>query len=239
MSTVNAGWRGPNIVKENLIQYLDAASGTSYSPYNSGTTFRDISGNNNNGSLTNGAIYSPNSGGIINLDGVNDFISLNAFSIPNNNGQLTLSFWVNFPTAPGSIATVLGDGQQDQTVGYLWIYNLASTVTYQSATAGGRINIDMSNYMVGYYNTWVNMCFVANYTLSTFIGYRNGAIVINSGLGSSPSFPSASRIRAIGSYYPSLFFANMSVGPFMMYTRTLTTQEVLQNYNATKGRFGL
>ena len=70
MSTVNAGWRGPNIVRDGLVLYLDAGSGTSYSLYTGGVTWRDISGNNNNGTLTNGPTLNSSNGGNIVFDGI-------------------------------------------------------------------------------------------------------------------------------------------------------------------------
>ena len=134
----------------------------------------------------------------------------------------------------------MGDGSQDQTIGYIWIYNdSSSNITYQYATNAGRLNMVMGGYMTGFYNTWVNMVFVVDYNLATFVGYRNGSIIANTGLGNVPSFPSANRSRLLGAYSPSLFFSNMLMGPVMMYTKTLTTSEVLQNYNATKTRYGL
>ena len=38
--------------------------------------------------------------------------------------------------------------------------------------------------------------------------------------------------------YPSLYFDG-KMGPVRSYNRALSATEVLQNYNATKGRFGL
>ena len=101
MSTVNAGWRGPNIVKEGLVLYLDAASGTSYSPYTSGNTWRDISGNGNNGTV-NGATLTDdrngNSGSAYYFDG-NDLIDCaNPTSLGDNPVATTYSFWLYVDT---------------------------------------------------------------------------------------------------------------------------------------------
>ena len=232
------GWRGPNIVSDGLVLYLDAGSPNSYRP-DFGTTWKDMSGNVYNGTLINGPTYSSANGGSIVFDGSNDYVGINSFGIPNNNGQLTLSFWVNYLAVP-SLGTIIGDGNQDQTIGYIWIYNdSSSNITYQYATNAGRLNMVMGGYMTGFYNTWINMVFVVDYNLATFVGYRNGSIIANTGLGNIPSFPSANRSRLLGAYSPGLFFSSMLMGPFMMHAKTLTPQEVLQNYNAQKSRFGL
>jgi hypothetical protein len=67
------GWRGPNIVSDGLVLYLDAGSPNSYRP-DFGTTWKDMSGNNYSGSLINGSTYSTASGGSIVFDGVDDYM---------------------------------------------------------------------------------------------------------------------------------------------------------------------
>ena len=44
MSTVQGGWRGPNITKDGLLIYLDPSSPNSYYQLQGGTTLKDISG---------------------------------------------------------------------------------------------------------------------------------------------------------------------------------------------------
>jgi hypothetical protein len=74
MSTTG-NWRGPNIVKDGLVLYLDPGSPNSY--YNkTSTTIKNISGNNDNGTLVNGPTYNTGSGGNIVFDGVDDYINL-------------------------------------------------------------------------------------------------------------------------------------------------------------------
>ena len=57
------------IVKDGLILNLDA--GNRYSHPGSGTTWSDLSGNNNNGTLVNGVGYSSSNGGSFVFDGTN------------------------------------------------------------------------------------------------------------------------------------------------------------------------
>lgn len=46
---------GPNIVEDGLVLYLDAANKKSYP--GSGTVWKDLSGNGNDGTLTNGPTF--------------------------------------------------------------------------------------------------------------------------------------------------------------------------------------
>jgi hypothetical protein len=72
MSTVSGGWDGPPIVKNGLVLYLDAGSPNSFYPLTAGTTWKDISGNTNNSTLTNGPTYNSANGGSIVFDGADD-----------------------------------------------------------------------------------------------------------------------------------------------------------------------
>ena len=65
--------RGPKIVTQGLVLALDAASNNSYP--GSGTTWKDLSGNNNTGTLVNGPTFSSANGGTFILDGSNDYIN--------------------------------------------------------------------------------------------------------------------------------------------------------------------
>ena len=71
---------GPEVVEDGLVLALDAGNTKSYP--GSGTTWTDLSGNGNNGTLTNGPTYSSSNGGSIVFDGVNDFVDIsNSFQV--------------------------------------------------------------------------------------------------------------------------------------------------------------
>jgi hypothetical protein len=89
MSTVG-NWRGPDIVKNGLVLYLDPGSPNSYFNKNS-TNIKDISGNNYSGSLVNGPIYSSANGGTIVFDGTNDYLITQTIT-----SYKTLCFWINW-----------------------------------------------------------------------------------------------------------------------------------------------
>lgn len=73
---------GPRIINSGLSLHLDGADRNSY-PGN-GTIWYDLSGNGNNGTLTNGPVFSTSNRGIITLDGVDDYVVLNGGSALNN-----------------------------------------------------------------------------------------------------------------------------------------------------------
>ena len=64
---------GPEIVEDGLVLALDAGNTKSYP--GSGTTWTDLSGNGNNGSLVNGVGYNSGNLGSLSFDGVNDYVN--------------------------------------------------------------------------------------------------------------------------------------------------------------------
>jgi hypothetical protein len=64
------------IVTNGLVLALDAADKNSYP--GSGTTWRDMSGNNSNSTLTNSPTFNSANGGSIVFDGVDDYTTTTA-----------------------------------------------------------------------------------------------------------------------------------------------------------------
>ena len=87
---------GPGIITSGLISALDAADRNSYP--GSGTTWTDISGNNNNGTLTNGPTFSSTNGGAIVLDGADDYINTGTINLQRN---FSLEVIVNMDVTSG------------------------------------------------------------------------------------------------------------------------------------------
>ena len=91
---------GPKTVTNGLVLAVDAADKNSYR--GSGTTWTDLSGNNYNGTLTNGPTFNGGNMGSIVFDGTDDY-SLTTFSNSSNlindpttnGGIISFSVWVN------------------------------------------------------------------------------------------------------------------------------------------------
>ena len=82
----------PKIVTDGLVLCLDAGNNKSYP--SSGTAWNDLSGNNNNGTLTNGPTFTGSFGGSIVFDGTNDYVDLGNISQLKPTTQITVSAWV-------------------------------------------------------------------------------------------------------------------------------------------------
>ena len=216
-----------SIVTSGLVLNLDAGNPASY-PIN-GTTWTDISGNGNNGTLVNGPTYSSANGGYIAFDGTNDYVS-NTMPSPGSL-PITFDFWINsdtstpvglFDTAPGQ-PYVLRQFS-DAGPGWLewWPQSPRVLLVGLSALTWTNITIEFS--------------FATNRTIKY---YRNGNLITTATGGSQGTNPAFA--------WTSLFFGNINGGSagwysgkistIKIYNRALSAAEVLQNYNALKGRF--
>ena len=82
----------PQIVTSGLVLALDAANKVSYP--GTGTTWYDLSGNGNTGTITNGPTFSNVNLGTIVFDGTNDYVSIPSTSNFNNGNNITVEAWV-------------------------------------------------------------------------------------------------------------------------------------------------
>jgi len=234
------GWRGPNIIKEGLVLYLDPGSPNSY--YNkTSTTIKDISGNGNDGTLISSPIYNTSNGGIIVFDGVDEYIN-----IPDNNSldgfsSFSLNIWI-YLNSSFSYNTFFHKWSSGNYAYFLgaWSDNLKITAgeNYAVTTGGKTGNYgDVSNSSISI-NTWYNIGYVS--TINTISLYINGTLdntMSNSWRGGN--IINSSTSLKLASHYDAPTYTNCKMSNVMVYNKALSAQEVLQNYNATKTRFGL
>ena len=221
--------RGPKIVSSGLVLCLDAANKVSYP--GSGTVWTDLSGNNNTGTLTNGPTFNAgNQGGIV-FDGTDDYVDCGNVLASLTN--LTLECFVKFGTQATSFNGIISktlnntDGWEIRTTGYT-----STTTTAQFRYVGDNGSSDFGALTNG---IWYHL--TATGILGSQLVYINGSIYNSGTYAGTPSANSNSLV--IGKLAYAGLYANMSMGYARIYNRVLTATEVLQNYNATKTRFGL
>ena len=95
------GWRGPNIVKDGLVLYIDPGSPNSYFDKSS-TVIKDISGNNITGTLVNGPTFNSANGGAIVFDGSNDYVNLGINPSCYSPTGFTIDAWVKLTNNGGA-----------------------------------------------------------------------------------------------------------------------------------------
>lgn len=224
---------GPKIVTNGLILCLDAADKKSYP--GSGTTWYDLSGNNRAGTLTNGPTFSNTNGGNIVFDGVNDYSVSTSFT-PNVTNK-TLAGWCKL----GSVSQTGG--------GLINIQNVGGNISFDAIVynetangwgfgSNGYSRTGWSGVKETSTSQWIYM--VATYENLNYNMYRNGVLIYNltsfNALNFNFSSESLIGLRHTGGGNAYLS-ANIAMG--QIYNRALSASEVLQNFNATRGRFGI
>ena len=229
MSTVQGG-QG-NIVTNGLVLNLDAANPRSYpQPYN-GTTWTDLSGLGNNGTLVNGVVYTGSNGGTLVFDGVDDYAIVPENDIFNIDTGFTLSIWFNRNNSGASNARLFFKGASSTGVKG---FNLQGGVSSLSFYVGDNINRTSISTPISV-NIW-NYITVVYKKNESFQIFRNG-ILINSGTPFNTDCNNTNNIT-IGGQGTSLPFPG-NISNINWYNRILSNSEVLQNFNATRARFGI
>jgi hypothetical protein len=225
----------PKIVTDGLVLYLDAAN--QYSYVSGSTSWNDISRTGANGTLTNGPTYNSANGGSIVFDGTNDYVQT-TYNTDLLTGY-TLSAWfnpfslsLNGPIIFKPDSTYLSPNFGNitrfyiNTSGVLDFFWTNSSQFYIASTPLPSANIWY--HAVGVYSS-------ANNSISL---YLNG--VLKSTTTTSGTTIVANQPYLIGRTDPTnnIYFKG-NISQTLIYNRALSATEVLQNYNATKTRFGL
>ena len=222
-----------SIVSSGLVLNLDAGNPQSYS--GSGTTWTDLSGNGNNGTLVNGVAYSGGNNSLV-FDGVNDFvINSSTTNIPVGSSSRTIQFWV-YPKADTNNFIQLGTGGGGNQVYIVEFYNIIGTRYLFTDGINVGNNLTISGSQLPTLNTWNHITF-GNSGQNWFY-YLNGA------LQTSGTF--SVTLNTIGQKYivgkrddSPANTMNANMAQVSIYNRALTASEISQNFNALRGRFGL
>lgn len=225
MSTIG----GPEIITDGLVLSLDAANKKSYP--GSGTAWADLSGNSNNGTLTNGPIFDSGNGGSIVFDGINDYVITQNLGLitTGTNDMFSVGVWLKTSSTVNYNKIIqLKDG-----VGLFLCadggFGVQSNGDNSGICAAGTFIRDGSwHYIVGTYEESVK-----------YTGFKDGVQVFDVATADGETVSTTDTYIGTQSTLGGTTFFNGSIAYIHVYNKILTPSEVLQNYTATKGRFGL
>ena len=204
---------GPNIVTDGLVLHLDAANTKSYP--GTGTTWYDRSGKGANGTLTNGITW--NNKGWFELDGVND--GVDSINIPQNYVDLMIGMY-----SLGDTGTSL-----EMVFSKFDDYDKSLRTSYGIFRHSGLDSNDWN-----YQNTQYD--FTNGSLLTGDVNLKNNWNIIRT-VNQNSTFVSPFVYSISSDFYGRRYKGRIAF--VLCYNRILSTQEVLQNYNATKSRFNL
>ena len=225
---------GPDYVKNGLILHLDGINNTGNGHSNTSTIWKDLSGNNNNGTVT-GATWG-NTG--LSFDGIDDWVPIKEL----NYNQFTLEAvfepkdvlnyeyqYIICNLEVGGYGIALDAGNKNL---FGISYN-TNIVDYELLLSQNDINLNVKNTLT-YTNDGKEHKLYLNGNLI------NSKVDENRVLG----FPNDNTIMALGTNPKGatnvgLESFNGTIYSARMYNRVLTEQEVKNNYEIDKSRFGM
>jgi hypothetical protein len=225
-------------VMSNIVLYYDPSNLSSYS--GSGTTINDLSGNGRNGTMTNITFTSP----YFTYNGTSSSVSIadNALLEPGS-GSWTMEVWLNQSVSGNDV--VLGKFDNGglsidvsysiRTIGTAYYAQIGS-----GSGSGSNLFVNSTSY-TGSLNTWYQIVYVfkngGTKTLETFV---NGVSIgsVNHNLS---SILNSTNPLYLGSYNGGEFsqWFDGKIGITRLYNTSLTSTQVLQNFNADKSKYGL
>ena len=243
----------PKIVTDGLVLYLDAANTKSYVP--SSTPWNDISRGGNNGTLINGPTFNSAKGGSIVFDGVDDYVTLgNVFNdvIAGSGKKFSTSCtFLPLSTSNQVLFSKYSDASENGREFAVFVRDVGFGFKIDvifSTNLNGFVNVVRSDTTLVINNLY-NIVITYDDTQLTSLDKIN--IYINGNI-SSKTQPNTGTFgpiaagpaqfglgAAIASTNQTGYRYNGRIYNFSLYSKLLSATEVLQNYNATKTRFGL
>jgi len=224
----------PSIVTNGLAMHLDAGFTPSYPT--TGTAWYDLGGNGFNGTLTNGPTFNSANGGSIVFDGADDIVAGGDTSAVNNYCTVAVWFIATGPPSNNDSGGAMLFGQSSDYYHGITILNswlnqsiVFSTITNDALiTSNNAVINNTINYAVGTYDGSTQKIYI-NGSLNTQREYTLAPII------------GTPREYKVGGWNYNIYYRllNGKIFNVSLYNRALTAQEVLQNYNAQKSRFGL
>ena len=225
--------RGPKIVQSNLVRCWDAAD-FKYSR----SSWVDLAGSGDSISQNNGFGTSSASGGFWTFNGIFQTISMTKGVFPAlNSGPRTLEVWMNSQQSNSLDTNYRGFIQMGTTEGGR-SFNMALRGTAELGFNKGNwvtaADTTWQTISGGIYNRWI--LFTLSYASSTLNWYINGSSIYSQTISLSSGNTEASNKISIAGYGN---FTPIWIGAIRFYNNNLSASQVLQNFNAQRGRFGI
>lgn len=227
---------GRLIVTSGLVLNLQAGNPLSYP--GTGTAWYDVSGSKNNGTLINGPTYSGASGGSIVFDGTDDYVNLGSTSVTNVTNNFSFNVFFSTSNISRSDQTIFSKAESGA-------YGLEFNTTFFGSNLGFLAYINGQyrsvSEPINIYSSNTYYCITITYDNSSLKLYRDGVLRTSTSISGNVTTTTQPLCLGINPQAsgPYVFPFLGRIPSFQIYNRALTAAEVLQNYNALKGAYGL
>jgi len=219
------------IVTDGLVFCVDAADARSYP--GTGTTWTDRSVSGNNGTLTNGPTFSSDNRGSIVFDGSNDYVEIaNSTGSEYNFSNMSVGCW--FKSSSTQETTPLASKISNIFGGLNgWLLIVQSNVVAFRPSYAGDTAMASQDVRDG---NWHYVIGTADGTNAKI--YVDGVLKDTASNGNTSNSTFAAYIGAFGVVGSIYNYAEANIASAHIYNKALDDLEVLQNYLATRGRYG-
>jgi hypothetical protein len=257
MSVGGFGVKGQGIITDGMVLCLDAANRKSF--VSGSTSWYDLSGGGNTGTLTNGPAYNSANGGSIVFDGTNQYVTygniLNNGILAGTNNKFSWGAWVNKSsnTTTGPIFNKNADGGlsvnerqmgfnfRNSKIDFVVLGDPLAATWYRGYITTNTFSTNQWYYVFATYDGSINtndgldrFKIYVNGTLENIVFYVGGGTLTNTIQGSIAPLSMGTAVASNGNIgYP--FVGKVSAG--YIYNRVLSADEILQNYNSLKFRY--
>ena len=219
------------VVQDGLVLNLDAGASISYP--GSGSTWTDLSGNGNNGTLENDVGYDSGNGGSILFDGSNDYMSA---TISCSRTYYSIDWWTR-PTAVSHYDQMILMNSSG-TAGSYWqgftVHTTGSGSLYIGTTTGSRRTLGSGTLVNGVWHHFVWTFDNGSATL-----YKNGSSISTGSINLHSADFTLLQIGAGPTFGEGTRFDGNCASLKLYSNKVLTAAEVEQNFNALRTRFGI
>jgi hypothetical protein len=206
----------------------------------------DRSGNGNHGDFVGGIatrvshhkkgqVIEPKSNAYLDFDGTDDYVNLGSGSSLKPTTAITISVWVNPDSSQNTYADIGGGHQNNQ--GYVIQQSGASTNQYYFSyrnTSSAWVATGTTTLTAGTWQHFVITCEFGGTTKH----YLNGSETVSASLSGAVYYVS-SEDMFIGHGFTTARCFNGQIATYTIQSAALTAQQVKQNFNAQRGRYGI
>jgi hypothetical protein len=231
------------IVIDNLVFHVDAANKNSYT--SGGSTWTDLSGNGNNGTIYNSPTFSSSDGGgSLSFNGSNQYMQANVGStILDGDPNFTVEFFVKRTTdfVTTGFWGIGSSGQGNSIEGWTPTTNLIHLDLYDSTRLDSGTIYPLNTYV---HVVWSKTgSAISTSTVNLYINGVNTTLTLTRNQTTGPQYPTSTAGNGIAigriNGNVSAYYAPITMGIFRVYSKALSATEVKQNFNAQRGRFGV
>ena len=220
------------VYNNGLVLNLDAGNANSYP--GTGTTWFDLA-SGNNGTLTNGPTYDTANGGSLSFS-INKYVTIPTGDSYNfGTSDFTIEGWVNFNSITGPNDQIFVSKFTSWTSNLDFVFRFSFATPRITFLAGDLSAISLQNSYNITINTWYNYCVSRVSGVTTL--YLNG--IAQSSHTGSVNIPNDKTDIRLGYAQDNSEPLNGRMSGFKVYNRGLSSTEILNNFNSTRGRFGL